>query len=108
MFCRFSLVSSISSNDQSKGASDIGSSSGLCRPSKYGWEMHCSTVYLLLGLNISILESKSSATGFDLGNSVEKFCLVLFANLFINSRACGLVMKSKSSDDGVPNTDIIF
>lgn len=49
------------SQDQSKDSSHMGSSSGLCKDSKYGWDKHYSTVYLLSGLNVNILDNKSKA-----------------------------------------------
>jgi hypothetical protein len=65
-------------------------------------------VYLLLGLKISILASKSRATGLDFVNNEEKLCLVLLASFKTNSLAWILVINSKSSEVGVPSTEIIF
>ena len=70
--------------------------------------MHCSTVYLLWGLNTNSLDNKSKATGFDFGNKLLKDCFVLLGSFKTNSLACWLVIKLKSSLFGDPSTEIIF
>ena len=69
---------------------------------------HSSTVYLLSGLNVSILLRRSAAWGLMLGKSLSQPCLLLFGNDLMYLIAFSFPMYFISSWDGVPKTEIIL
>jgi hypothetical protein len=103
MPCNSSLVGSKLSHAQSNCFSHSGSVFSLCNCSKYGWDKHCFTLYRFSGLNHSILEIRSRATGLLFGNRVDQLCLLRFGNDLTNLTASSLPMKASSSVEGVPN-----
>jgi hypothetical protein len=52
--------------------SQMGSSAGSCQTWRYGWAKACSQLIRFAGSKHSICESRSIASGFALGKSVEK------------------------------------
>ncbi len=69
---------------------------------------HYSTVYLLSGLKVSILDRRSAACGLMSGNSLSQFCLVLFGKDFIYLMALSFPIYFMSSWVGVPRTEMIL
>ena len=75
-----SLVSSKSSELQSKMEPHTTSSSSQCSPSKYACAKHYSTVKRLFGLKVSILVNRSSPASDAFGYKVLNCCLVRFGS----------------------------
>ncbi len=75
---------------------------------KYALPKHYSTLYLLSGLKVSILDSKSAACGFMSGNNLSQFCLVLFGKDFMYLIALSFPIYFMSSWVGVPRTEMIL
>ena len=65
-------------------------------------------MYLLSGLNVNILLSKSAAWGLMLGKSLSQPCFVRLGNDFMYFIAFSLPIYFISSGVGVPKTEIIL